>query len=675
MAGETAPRSHSHSLPPFSAIFFIRVLSSHCNVQQESATKMAENSVSLAKNEPPKASIHRTMTDQGNKSERLLRVDQIYSRKDRQVHFVKTAKSHSKPDRFSKTALVVRRIITKQGMVSHSEVDIRSPLLQDLFRTLFKGIDGLELNKSPPVATPKLLFWAAPDLLQIKEEEKSKDTPNQQLINDIGTALRFVEEDFHDQIRSLKSMLEEKEVTWELLWAIFPPREIILAPRFGIMNQEQAFNLTQSDYGERENGTRFFLITGTILNTDGRDFGRAKITVEIDQYEGARKISSLDAYPLSHHAEEESVRRRLLARGKKYLALLEQPACRDYPVTYAVKEVTWPSGRSGLEKFNARGRVMVDPEGYYLHNSSSELNNPIVLMQDVMDVKDLTEDDIIFCAAGINGFSFTQKTWCQIAVNELTDIVWNMDAFKRLVMEENRRQLIHGLVKAHRQDDAAFDDIVENKGKGLIALLTGSPGVGKTLTAEAVAEVTKRPLYVVATGELGIDADEVDRRLETILEITRRWGCVLLIDEADVFLAARGKDLARDALVSVFLRRLEYFRGVAILTTNRKDDLDEAFRSRIHFTVHYPDLDEHSRQEVWKNFLQNVARKSELSEFTDENLVALSRHKLNGRQVGRLINPLKQILSDDCRSKILSPVLYRLPVSRRRRLLSTKLRA
>ncbi len=91
------------------------------------------------------------MTNQENKAQRLLRVDQIYSRKDRQVHFVKTAKVTVKPDRFGKTALVVRRIISKQGMLAKTEVDIKSNLLKDLFLDIFAGVDGLELNKTPPV--------------------------------------------------------------------------------------------------------------------------------------------------------------------------------------------------------------------------------------------------------------------------------------------------------------------------------------------------------------------------------------------------------------------------------------------------------------------------------------------------------------------------------------------
>ncbi|SPB51383.1 unnamed protein product [Aspergillus niger] len=584
---------------------------------------------------PSKPSIQRALTDHGNKSQRLLRVDQI---KDRQIHFVKTAKVKAKPDRFSKTAMVVRRVISKQGMVSHVEIDIRSPPLQALFRDLFSDVEGLDLNKSPPMASPEVFFWAAPDLMRIKEEEKQKENPNQQLINDIGTALQFVEEDFAAQISSLKSLMSENQITWDLLWAIFPPKEVIISPRFGLMSEEQAFNLKMSSYQSRPNGQQYFSASADVIKHDGQDFGKATMELEIDKYDGARTITSLNFFPLRYHDEESAVRERLIARGRKFVALLEQPACRDYTAANGVREYERANGDSVPEKFNALGRVMVDPAGYYLHNTSSDLNRPHVLSEGFLDTVGLSDDQYLICASFINGFSFAQKAWCQLSVSALSDVEWNHNAFKRLVMAENRRELIHGLVKAHRQDDAVFDDVVANKGKGLIALLTGSPGVGKTLTAEAVAEVTQRPLYVVATGELGIDPDVVDNRLGMILEITRRWGCVLLIDEADVFLSARGKDLARDALVSVFLRRLEYFRGVAILTTNRKHDIDPAFRSRIHFTMHYPDLDTDSRMEVWKNFLTNVAKSSELAGFTSDDFVALSRRSLNGRQIKNIVS-------------------------------------
>ena len=100
---------------------------------------------------PDVPSVKRVTTDQRNKSQRLLRVDQIYSRKDRQVHFVKTAKAAVRPERFGKTALVVRRIISKQGLPAGTEIDIRSPHLKQIFLEIFADIDGLELNKTPPM--------------------------------------------------------------------------------------------------------------------------------------------------------------------------------------------------------------------------------------------------------------------------------------------------------------------------------------------------------------------------------------------------------------------------------------------------------------------------------------------------------------------------------------------
>jgi SpoVK/Ycf46/Vps4 family AAA+-type ATPase len=94
-------------------------------------------------------------------------------------------------------------------------------------------------------------------------------------------------------------------------------------------------------------------------------------------------------------------------------------------------------------------------------------------------------------------------------------------------------------------------DLVRGKGKGVIILLHGVPGVGKTSTAECVAFHLGRPLFPITCGDLGVDANTVEMRLEEYFRLASQWGCVLLLDEADVFLARRSEDqLKRNALVS-----------------------------------------------------------------------------------------------------------------------------
>lgn len=150
---------------------------------------------------------------------------------------------------------------------------------------------------------------------------------------------------------------------------------------------------------------------------------------------------------------------------------------------------------------------------------------------------------------------------------------------------------------------------------GIILLLCGPPGVGKTLTAESVAEEMKVPLFMMSAGDLGLDPRHVESKLQGILDMCTRWGAILLLDEADVFLEQRSlHELERNKLVSVFLRVLEYYEGIMFLTTNRVETFDPAFQSRIHISIDYPELSSESRRLVWKNFLkqhdiaQTVAR-------------------------------------------------------------------
>ena len=169
---------------------------------------------------------------------------------------------------------------------------------------------------------------------------------------------------------------------------------------------------------------------------------------------------------------------------------------------------------------------------------------------------------------------------------------------------------------------------------------SGPPGVGKTLTAEAISEFQRRPLYRVCAGDLGLDSDKLEIRLTAILDLVAHWKAVLLLDEADVFLEAReSHHLMHNTLISVFLRQLEYFQGVMILTTNRVTAFDDAIQSRIHLGIKYEPLGKKAKADVWCNFLKQATSASKtrkVAELSPDQLDQLSRKDFNGRQVSQV---------------------------------------
>ena len=203
-------------------------------------------------------------------------------------------------------------------------------------------------------ADPELFFYARQEITLRKAAEKEKPEPDQSLINDIGTALRFVEEDLGERTESLDSLLAQDEITHDLLWAIFPPKEIIFAPKHGLMNQKQVLKLNTTSYGVRVNNTGYFQIEARLISHDGEDFGWGTIYFVIDEFHGARKITNLSIYPLSRSVERDIIRQDLISRGRFYLSLIDSPACLEYTHPHAVKEVQMVTSNdtSKLFKFN-----------------------------------------------------------------------------------------------------------------------------------------------------------------------------------------------------------------------------------------------------------------------------------------------------------------------------------
>ena len=93
-------------------------------------------------------------------------------------------------------------------------------------------------------------------------------------------------------------------------------------------------------------------------------------------------------------------------------------------------------------------------------------------------------------------------------------------------------------------------------------------------------------------------------------------------------------------LFKVFLRVLEYYDGIPILTTNRVGTFDEAFKSRIHLAIQYPSLDEGQRVQIWRSFIYLLCRTKELVDADDLelNVHKLARIETNGRQIRNVLN-------------------------------------
>ncbi len=196
--------------------------------------------------------------------------------------------------------------------------------------------------------------------------------------------------------------------------------------------------------------------------------------------------------------------------------------------------------------------------------------------------------------------------------NGRSDLLWVVKPKKTLsqvVLTPGARQAIDEALLQIRnkkvfENEWGFKEVLE-KGQAVAMLFHGPPGTGKTVTAEGIAGTLKRKLAVVnLAGMLNLWLGETEKNIVEIFQHTQKSQAVLLLDEADAFLASRVSD---DLLysrhynrkVSILLKMLEEYKGIAILTTNMVTILDPALARRINPKVEFGLPDYEARVRLW----------------------------------------------------------------------------
>lgn len=499
---------------------------------------------------------------------------------------------------------------TMMGPVKHIHLVFRRELDENIIKTLELMLDDEEEIYNDPVKLcPDILY---PKLKQIKD---SIESGNYNLLE----LYEWLSNHYKDKIDQLNRLNDAGKINFKNLESVFPIGTKCIGQ---IYDQDVGFIVNKITYQTDMFGQNMFVLSGRVTFSDGDKFKQYSKNFVIKEFYGAITLDQLNVRPIN---EQETL--KLTERGRKLIKY-------GLSATYAeYKGIMFRKTNYGTYKFKADGRIMVDPTGFRKKLPSYSFPNNAV------DCESVPEDLLFMCYPFVNGFSFSTKEWGEIYVENITDIVYDDKAFDYLVLEPEIKTMIHALIT---NINGTFSDIISKKSGGLIFALSGTPGIGKTLTAESISEYLKKPLYSITVGELGVKPKEMENKLNEILETAYAWDAIILLDEADIFMEKRAaNDLVRNAMVSIFLRLLERYQGIMFLTTNRIDEFDPAFKSRISISIEYKNMNNQTRSKIWSNLLGvcNI-------QLSEEDLFTLANYELNGRQIKSCIR-MAQCLSND----------------------------
>ncbi|KAI1932539.1 hypothetical protein LOZ66_006834 [Ophidiomyces ophidiicola] len=590
-------------------------------------------------------------------------VVEVWDKKASKYKIAESIVDDSNLDDLDEYVFVIREHIDSESKESTTFIDVKSDALRDILRDLLRGTKAVSLMEVKPSIERSILFHFLPQLNSRAEKLRATADSGARGLEHLLLLVKHLENAYSAVTQHLTSLLECGNITYDLLWALFSPGCLIYTTCLGTYRPRCVI----FGAGEQatEKGVRYYKLECRYLDYDGRKFGETGVELGIVKFRGSKPIHTLDAFPLHHHPDHIQVRNSLIECGHTFREVTSRASGSNSGTHFRhCKGSAFVMKDREVIKMNIDSRVAIDPA--FFCEMEPNYRRPRIyeswenlLAYDIMsfgtdqhrrdlerlksngkEAQEMTDDDLLICCPTLRCFSFSDKCFLECAVADLHEVKWSEQSFDHLQVPEHSKHLLLSLATSRLRHDRRFDDFIKGKGRGLNILLHGPPGLGKTFTVEATAERFNLPLYSISAGELIAhhgDPLNLDLTLDRIFKIARHFDAVLLLDEADVFMEKRSSyHDGHNRLVTIFLRKLEYYEGVLFLTTNRLVEFDEAILSRIHLKVKFQNLTKEGRREIWKHFLSMAITDQGPPTVNSSDFERLESMILSGRDIKNL---------------------------------------
>jgi len=309
------------------------------------------------------------------------------------------------------------------------------------------------------------------------------------------------------------------------------------------------------------------------------------------------------------HKMTPDICRRLTERGRKYTSLAGVHYRLHRGRRIMIDRLTWntfgyipPAGDSAFPF-----PVLRDRSGVRIND----------------DIPPVLEEDIDLLPQFTRGFDLERNIWGLFDVDEVKPITFNDNAWKHIVLEESSKTIIEEVVGAF---DFNKEALAGEEETGLVMLLHGPSGIGKTATVEAIAEYFRRPLYSLPLGILPLDTTLLGDTLTSRLDMARTWNAIILIEAGDILMQTQRENdpiMEEHIRISTILEFFQHHRCIVFVTARTTCPV---YMSHFALTIQYHELDADSRQTLWSSMLS-----SEGDNISRRDIEELSRVAVNGR--------------------------------------------